>query len=306
MNVISASRRTDLPAFYWRWFMNRVDAGACEWANPFHPSQVLRVSLRPEDVVAFVFWTRNATAMLPDVKRLERAGLAFYVHYTLNGYPRQLEPHAPQADRATSALRTLSDRIGPDRVVWRYDPIIFSTATPSEYHVRQFAALARAMHGAVRRAYISFCDPYGKTRRSFARASDDLGWSFEVGTPEQRASLAGRLAEVAWECDMQLYTCAEAGLDVSGVQKGNCVDPTLLSHLRPDLNLRLRVAPTRPGCGCAQSVDIGAYDTCTFGCVYCYANRSLALARRRQTEHDPGDTMLSRPPAPGGAGASVP
>ncbi len=295
VNVISASRRTDVPAFYWRWFRRRVDAGFCDVANPFDPRRVRRVSLRAEDVAAIVFWTRDARPMLPDIDRLEGAGYAFYVQYTVNGYPRELEPHAPKRSEAVAALRALASRLGPDRVIWRYDPIVFSSATPAKYHIEQFSALAHDLRGAASTVTISFCDPYGKTRRNFARLSSELGWSFDVGRPDEHAALAGRLAEVAAESGMQLATCAEAALRVPGVKVGRCVDPRLVSRLRPDLNLRLRAAPSRPGCGCIESVDIGAYDTCVFGCVYCYANRSLGIARRRRAEHDPEDAMLWRP-----------
>ena len=306
MNVISASRRTDVPAFYWCWFMNRVDAGFCDVANPFNSRQVRRVSLRPADVAAIVFWTRDARPMIADIAQLEAAGYAFYVQYTLNGYPRELEPGAPERAESVAALRALSSRLGPDRVIWRYDPIVFSTATPADYHVEQFSALARELRGAVNAVTISFCDPYGKTRRNFARLSNELGWSFEAGVPEQHAALAGWLAEAAAESSMQLSTCAEAALRVPGVRSGHCIDPDLLSRLRPDLDLHLRAAPTRTGCGCVESVDIGAYDTCVCGCVYCYANRSLALARRRHAEHDPEDAMLWRPPAPSDVESSKP
>ncbi len=203
MNVISASRRTDVPAFYWRWFMNRVDAGFCDVANPFNSRQVRRVSLRPADVAAIVFWTRDARPMIADIAQLEGAGYAFYVQYTLNGYPRELEPGAPERAESVAALRALSSRLGPDRVIWRYDPIVFSTATPTDYHVEQFSALARELRGAVNAVTISFCDPYGKTRRNFARLSNELGWSFEAGVPEQHAALAGWLAEAAAESSMQ-------------------------------------------------------------------------------------------------------
>jgi hypothetical protein len=295
MNVISASRRTDLPAFYWQWFMNRLAAGRCRVAHPFDPRRIREISLRPEDVIGIVFWTRNAGPMLADLDRLEAGGYAFYVHYTVTGYPRLLEPHAPPPDAAVATLRELSERITPERVLWRYDPIVFSTGTPPEYHVERFSRLARELRGATSLVTVSFCDPYRKSQRAFDRLSAASGWTFEDGGGAARVDLLRRLSEVAAGCGMQLVTCAEDDLGVPGVGAARCVDPGLLSRLRPDLELHLRPAATRPGCGCAPSVDIGAYDTCTYGCIYCYANRGSALARRRHAEHDPSDDLLCRP-----------
>ncbi len=284
--VISASRRTDLPGFYWRWFMNRLDAGFCDVASPFDAGRVRRVSLAPRDVAAFVFWTRCARPMLPSVDQLREAGFAFYVHYTITGYPRELEPGVPSREESVNGLLSLSEKVGPHRVIWRYDPIVLSTATPAAYHEREFASLARELRGAVDVAYISFCDFYAKTRRAFARVAKETGWTFEAGTREEQAALAGRLADLARAEGMEVRACAETGLDAAGVRPGSCVDPALLARLRPDLDLRLRSAPSRSGCGCVDSVDVGAYDSCSYGCVYCDANRSPGVVRRRQASHD--------------------
>lgn len=297
MNVISASRRTDLPAFYWPWFMNRIRAGYCHWVNPFRADQVFRVSMGPEDIAGIVFWTRDARPMLPEIARLREAGYAFYVHYTINGYSRELEHHSPAAPKAVETLRALSDAIGPHRVIWRYDPVILGSATSPAYHFRQFEALAEKLGGAVRSVYISFCDPYNKTRRHFKEISERLGWEFEFGPAQRHREMAARMAEIASARGMQLYTCAEPGLEVTGVEAGRCIDPDLLAELRPDLDFHLKTTPTRPGCGCVQSVDIGGCDTCVFGCEYCYANHNLDLPRRRTQEHDPEDSILWRPPS---------
>lgn len=296
MNVISASRRTDIPAFYWRWFMRRLDAGYCEVANPFNASQVRRVSLKPEDVAAFVFWTRDATQLLKDTGRLHGLGYRFYVHYTLTGYPRELERHSPTAGRAVRTLRSLSDAVGPERVIWRYDPIIPGSAMSPEYHLENFTELAEQLCGAVRDVYISFCEPYAKTKRRLAVVAEKTSWSFELEKNiAAQAELATRLAEVATAHGMQLYSCSQPDLAAPGLKTGRCVDPGRIRTLRPELGLTLKAAPTRPGCGCAESIDIGAYDTCAFGCEYCYATSSSDLPGRRLKEHDPADSFLQRP-----------
>lgn len=295
MNVISVSRRTDVPAFYWRWFMRRIDDGFCHWINPFNARQVFRVPMAPDDVAAIVFWTRNAGPMIHDIPRLAQRGYAFYVQYTINGYPREIEHRSPEVDRAVDTLRALSSATSPERVIWRYDPIILSSATPPEYHFERFEQLADQVHGAVRDVYISFCDPYGRTERHFKNISERLGWTLEFGTRSQHHEIASRLASIAAARDMQLFSCAEMNLNVPGVKRGSCVDPNLLGRLRPDLDFHLKAAPTREGCGCVQAVDIGSFDTCVFGCEYCYANNSLEIPWRRSKEHDPTDSILWRP-----------
>ncbi|KAF0206847.1 MAG: hypothetical protein FD171_2160 [Actinobacteria bacterium] len=277
--------------------MNRIDEGFCHWMNPFNANQLFRVPMGADDVAAIVFWTRNAGPMLPDVARLQNAGYAFYTQYTINGYPREIEHRSPEVERAIETLRALSDATAPERVIWRYDPIILSSATPPEYHFERFEALAGEISGAVRDVYISFCDPYGRTERHFKAMSERLGWTFEFGARGQHIEMATRMAEIAAARDMQLYSCAEAGLDIPGIRRGSCIDPNLVAELRPDLDFHLKAAPTREGCGCVQAVDIGSFDTCVFGCEYCYANNSLDLPQRRMKEHDPSDSMLWRPPS---------
>lgn len=304
MNVVSASRRTDIPAFYWRWFMKRLATGYCEVANPFNAAQLKRVSLKPEDVAALVFWTRDASFLLKDASRLRDLGYHFHVHYTLTGYPRELERHTPTAGRAVRTLRSLSDAISPERVIWRYDPIVLGSATPPEYHLENFTKLAEQLSGAVGDVYISFCEPYAKTRRRLAGVAEKTGWSFELEkNTAGQAELAARLAEIAASHGMQLNSCSQPDLTAPGLETGRCVDPDRIKALRPELELTLKAAPTRPGCGCVESIDIGAYDTCAFGCEYCYATSSFALPSRHLKEHDPDGSMLWRPPSGEGVGS---
>jgi hypothetical protein len=132
--IISASRRTDIPAFYSAWFMNRIDAGHCQVPNPFNPRQVMTVSLEPEDVDVLVFWTRNATPLLNHLDELDRKGYRYLFLYTVMNNPRPIDPRCPSLEQALAAFKALSDRIGPERVIWRYDPVVFSNASNAEFH----------------------------------------------------------------------------------------------------------------------------------------------------------------------------
>src|SRR5512135_950390 len=129
--IISASRRTDIPAFYSRWFMNRVRAGYCTVPNPFNANQVKRISLLPEEVDVIVFWTRNPRPLFPFLKELDVRGVRYYFQFTLLDNPRSIDPKTPPAESALQTFRALSEQVGPARVIWRYDPLVLSQITPS-------------------------------------------------------------------------------------------------------------------------------------------------------------------------------
>ncbi|MBN1681529.1 MAG: DUF1848 domain-containing protein [Anaerolineae bacterium] len=295
MSVISASRRTDIPAFYADWLVNRVRAGFCHWRHPF-TGQVYRVSLAPEDVIAYVFWTRNPSPLLPHLPELETRGCRYYVQFTITGYGAPLELYAPTLDAAIRAFRATAAHVGPERVIWRYDPIVISSITPPAAHAERFERIAAALAGYTRRCTFSFLDLYGKTRRNLARLTQRHGITFEPLADHARRALVAHMAAAAAENDMQLVTCCEDDHErVPGVCAGSCVDLGLLRRLTHDPALALPQRPTRDHCGCVKSVDIGAYDTCLFGCAYCYATNSRTAARRRRDSHDPADTILYRP-----------
>jgi hypothetical protein len=294
MRIVSASRRTDIPAFYTPWLLKRLQAGFCHWINPYG-GQVKRVSLRPEDCLAIVFWTRNPAPLLPHLPALRSAGYHCYFHYTINGYPRAIESHNPPLGAAVDTFRRLAATMAPDLVHWRYDPIVLSDATPADYHLARFAALARHLEGHTRRCYFSFVDFYGKTERNLRRVERDHDVRFSRPDLGEQRQLTRRLREIAAAHGIALYSCCNDGLVGEGVERSRCIDLDTIALLRPDLPLAVRAAPTRQDCGCVECDDIGAYDTCAFGCAYCYATNSRAAALQRRADHDPEDTVLWRP-----------
>lgn len=158
--IISASRRTDIPAFYTDWLLRRLRAQYCVVVNPFNPRQVTRVSLHPAEVEALAFWTRDARPLLPHLPELDARGYRYFFHYTLTGYPRVFEPRTPTLPEAVATMRRLAETIGPARVIWRYDPLLFSNLTPPAYHLEQFERLAAALHGSTHHVVISLLDHY--------------------------------------------------------------------------------------------------------------------------------------------------
>jgi hypothetical protein len=292
--VISCSRRTDIPAFYTPWLMNRLRAGYCHTLNPFG-GQVYRVSLAPEDVIALAFWTRNPAPLLPHLDELERYGLPYFFNVTLTGYPAVFEPHAAPPENVIRSIQALARRLSPRHIRWRYDPILLSEATPAAFHRKNFTQLAQALAGSTASCTFSFVQFYGKTTRNLGEAARQAGIPLDQPDLPAQQDLAAELAHIAAQHDLCMNTCCNDLLCVDGIQKSHCIDLDVIQSIAPERAKDLKLKPNRPGCGCAASTDIGAYDSCLFGCAYCYATRSLQTARMHHQQHDPQDSLLWRP-----------
>lgn len=285
--LISASRRTDIPACYAAWFCNRLREGFVLVRNPVNARQISRISLRPDCVDGIVFWTKNPLPMLDKLQQL--AGYTYYFQFTLNAYGQDVEPGVPPKGRVIiPAFQRLSDLIGPERVIWRYDPIVFNATYTMAYHIRYFEVLARHLAGYTTVCTISFLDFYRHTANNLA------GLAIWQSTPEQQTLLAKQLADIAHSYGLRLDSCAE-GLDLLqyGIQPAHCIDGKLIERLS---GCPLKVAKDprqRPACGCVESVDIGAYNTCTHGCRYCYANCNERAVAAGRAGHDPQSPLLT-------------
>jgi hypothetical protein len=290
--IISASRRTDIPAFYAGWFMNRLREGFCMVTNPFNPRSVSRVSLASADVDAIVFWSKDPAPMLGHLEELDRRGYRYYFLYTLTGYPSFIEPGVPPLERGLETFRALSGRLGPGRVIWRFDPILLSTATPEEWITDSFGLIASSLRGRTERVIISFTHFYGKVRRRLGRLKEQRGIECrDAGCdPGLAGRIASRLAGIARENGMRPLSCAQkTDLSAFGVEAGSCVDAGLINSLfGTELSAR-KDRSQRKECGCAESRDIGQYDTCLHGCLYCYASQD----GRKAAGHDPRGAFLT-------------
>lgn len=298
--LISASYKTDIPAFYGEWFMQRVREKYVRYANPYS-SQSVSVSLDPSDVLAVVFWTKNCIPFMKHLDEMDRSGLDYYFHYSINGLPRTFEERVSRDTTTVANFRQLSERLGSNgakRTIWRYDPIIFSNQTPADFHRENYARLANALGGATERCYISFLDLYAKTQRNMGKLSEGL----RIEDPDQstKQKLAVDLSEIAAQHGITMYTCAEDFAVVGNIRKGNCVDADLVAEIFPSKQHIVRASLNRNKCGCSDNRDIGAYDTCPHGCIYCYAVRNRDLAVKNLHAHDPlADALVS-------LGANVP
>lgn len=288
--IISASRRTDIPAFYHDWFMNRIKEGFLLIRNPYNYHQVKRISLLPEDIDAIVFWTRNPGKMLSELDLLKE--FKYYFQYTITGYPKILDTHGLNPHRAISTFLALSKKIGRNKVIWRYDPIIISSATPVSEHKRLFQKIASNLVGHTDRVVISFADLYQKTKRNL-NLIHDFTYRDITHSHEELYDLCSFFADVAREYDMQISTCAESlDLEQVGIVKGKCIDDRLLKELFGLHVSGIKDSGQREACGCIKSIDIGQYNTCLHGCRYCYATFNENIVKANMKKHNPISPFL--------------
>lgn len=284
--IISASRRTDIPTYYSEWFFNRIKEGFVYVRNPMNIHQISKISLSPEVVDGIVFWTKNPVPMLDKLDRLE--DYAYYFQFTVNSYAKDIEANIPSKnDIIVPAFIELSRKIGPEKVIWRYDPIMLTSKYSIDYHVNYFNELAKRLSGYTHKCVISFVDFYRNTQTHLK----DLN-ILPLGENEMY-ELAERLVEIARKNNLIVESCAEKiNLDQFGIQHGHCIDCNLLeriSNCKMDLS---KDKNQRPECGCMESIDIGAYNTCKNGCKYCYANFSQTTVNKNTGLHNPYSPLL--------------
>ncbi|MCL2169722.1 MAG: DUF1848 domain-containing protein [Defluviitaleaceae bacterium] len=278
--IISASRRTDIPAFYADWLVNRLNAGYCLVKNPFNPNQIRRVSLVPEDVDGIVFWTKNATPLLSKINNLE--AYKYYFQYSITPYHNDIEQGiADKRVEVIPAFIEFSKHIGAERMIWRYDPIIITERYSANYHIKEFAQLCELLEDSTHKCVFSFVIPY----KTVAKRLQELGHK-ELSI-QAKIGLVGAMFSIAKKHGITLCACCELEeLAQTGVQPISCVDAALFGITAP------RDKNQRKGCNCAVSVDIGAYNTCMNECVYCYANHNERLVRGNFERHDvDGDSL---------------
>lgn len=285
--IISASRRTDIPRFYSDWFMNRIRAGYCTYPNPFNRKQVVRVSLKPEDVDVIVFWTKNPRPLMQHLQELDERGYRYYFQFTVNGYPRGIEPRVPTLEESIETFKELSRMVSPQRVIWRYDPIIWASAFDEEYHSNTFTQIAASLRGHTDRVVISLVDDY---RGAWKRMTSIDG--LRPCTPEDPgvASLLRRMADYTASAGMEIVSCAEPyDLREFGIRPGKCIDDEFIQRVFGIRVPARKDTGQRPACGCVLSRDIGVYGTCRHGCIYCYA---AGLPGLKVDPHDPASPSL--------------
>jgi len=275
--IISVSRRTDIPAFYGDWFYQMVKQKYVDVPNPFS-GKLIRISLDPDKVSTIVFWSKNYQPFLNILKKIEsRYQHRFLFHFTINGFQdnakKLFEPKIPELKAAVETAHYLADRYGKEKVIWRFDPIIFSNLTPATERLDTFARIAQMLEQAVSRCHISFVDLYKKVKRNFEKLTQQENVQFLKPTFPEQVQFTRELANLAARHEIEVMTCCEDEIAIAaGITRGHCIDAKLLQKLYPDQQFTTELRPTRKGCGCYASRDIGTYNTCQHRCAYCYAN----------------------------------
>jgi hypothetical protein len=274
--IISASYRSDIPAFHGEWFLAALAAGEVAVANPYSQRPYL-VDLRPDAVDGYVFWTRNARPFARALAAVAAQERPFAVQYTMLGYPRTIDTNVIDPKLAIENARAIAKIYGKRVIVWRYDPILLTPETEVAWHRANFARLADALAGITDEVVVSFAQLYAKSARNLSKAA--IAW--RVPEPAEQAALIADLSTFAADRGMTFSLCTQPDLaNATGAAAARCIDAARLADLagRP---IEAATKGNRPGCLCAESRDIGAYDSCVHGCRYCYAVADHEAVRQR-------------------------
>ena len=284
--ILSVSRRTDIPNYYSDWFYNRIKEQFVYVRNPMNPHQVSKIDLSPEVVDCIVFWTKNPEPMITRLGEL--SAYHYYFQFTLTGYGKDIERNVPhKKEKMILIFQKLSDKIGNQKVLWRYDPIMFTKTYTPEYHLKAFGQIACALNGYTKKCIISFVDVYAKNKRTMKT----LG-AYEL-KDNDLMQFSKQIYEMARENNITVASCAEQiDLSACGIEHNCCIDKDLIEkitkrhfHISKDKNQRTE-------CGCVESVDIGAYNTCKNECCYCYANDNQERVMNNCRNYDANSPIL--------------
>lgn len=272
--IISASRRTDIPALYPEWFVNRLRAGEVLIPNPYNRKKVTRIQLSPDTVDCIAFWTKNPEPIIPYLKEIDSMEYQYYFQMTITDYEEDVEPNVPSMADSIATFLLMSERIGKERLDWRFDPVLLNDKYTISYHLEKFEMMCSWLSDATERCIISFIDSY-------------KGCPYSEIEQEDMKKLAKGLSEISKRYSLPLYTCAEkVDLDCYGIRHGACIDKDRIHQLIGyKLDLK-KDTGQRKECRCAQSIDVGIYGTCTHGCRYCYATKGIESAKRKREQHD--------------------
>ena len=287
--IISASRRTDIPAFYSKWFMNRIKDGYVLVQNPYNTKQIRKVFLTPFQVDAIVFWTRNAKPLIPYLDDLDKLGYNYYFQYTITGYKRELERFTPSPQKAIETFIELSDKIGKEKVIWRYDPIILSDYSSYNEHLRLFEKISNMLENKTDKVVISFADSYKKITNNLK----NIGYKDILENKKELYLFCEELSNIVKDRNIQIETCTEEiDLSIFGINPTKCIDDKLLDKLFNKNLCAIKDKNQRKECGCVESIDIGMYNTCSHGCVYCYATFSDNTVKKNRQKHNPSSALF--------------
>ncbi len=285
--IISASRRTDIPSYYGEWFIKRLKEGFVYIQNPYNANRYSKAILTKDAVDIIVFWTKNPIPFLKFLPIIEEMGCPYYFQFTLTPYGKETEKGIPKKEELLDVFINLSNRIGKNRVVWRYDPIIISDIYTIDYHSKRFLYMAKKLSNYTDRCVISFVDKY---KNSATRMGEYTDYKM---TKNNILILAEIFSKIAKEYNIKLYTCAEE-IDLAkfDILHGACIDKEIIEKIL-GLKINAKIDKNqRKECNCLESIDIGAYNCCANGCIYCYALTHQKTAIRNMLKHNLNEPVL--------------
>ncbi|MBK5275611.1 MAG: DUF1848 family protein [Desulfuromonadales bacterium] len=311
MNIISASRRTDIPHYYSDWFRERRKAGFAEYRTVFGGGKNgrFRVSLKTEDVLGYLFWTKFAGPFHWELEALRNEGIPYIFQYTITGYGKEIQPGIPECSSAIDDFQKVAETLPEaDAIQWRYDPILISPDYNCDWHRKNFEVIASSLQGSTNVVNVSFVEPYLK---ALSKAADWRSIRWRRPDPDRHKTalrkypdlqtvsadediLLADLAEIAGQHDIELRVCCNQEYE-GRFPKATCCGLEMFMAYGEDMKRRvssLATRPSRPGCRCLKTVDIGMDTTCSGGCFYCYITTSLDRARLNYDRHDPTSAML--------------
>ncbi len=281
--ILNTGSRTDIPAYYSEWFYNRIKEGFVMVRNPYYPSQVTRYRLSPDVIDILVFCTKNPEPVISGLYQFSPYTSFWFV--TITPYGKDVEPYVPSKEEVMESLKRLSKTVGNDKVSWRYDPVLITETYSVEYHIQEFERMTDALAGYTSQCVISFIDLYEKTRRNFPAA--------RAVTEREQEQLVEAFSKTAAKNHMQIHLCCEKdSLVREHVDAKGCMSKEVLEQAA---GYGLRVPKqryTRQGCSCLLGADIGAYNTCGHGCLYCYANYDRKTVLHNMRSHDVNSPFL--------------
>lgn len=279
--ILNVSGRTDIVAFYSKWFLNRLKEGYVDVRNPFNPNLVSRIDF--DDVDLILFCTKNP---IPIVDKLGDIKIPYIFHVTITPYKDDIEPNLPSKSNIIEAVKKISTRVGIDNIYVRYDPIFISEKYNIEYHIKAFTKLCSLLKGYVKTIIVSFIDNYQNVRKNLPYLK------YRSFTEEDYKLIGENFSKIAKDNNMVIQTCfEERNLTEYGFIKGECMSKELAFKLTGKTYKKWQ-ARKGNACNCVELVDIGVYNSCNHLCKYCYANYDESKVKENINNHDINSSLL--------------
>ena len=280
--IISASRRTDIPAFYSEWFMNCIRDGFVCVKNPFNTHAISKVPLTPDLVDLIVFWTKDPYKFVRNLDELDERGYKYYFLFTLTPYGKDVECGLRDKNDIIKTFQELSRRIGKEKVVWRYDPIVLGGEMTVEWHLKKFKEYVELLAEFTESVVFSFLLEYKKIGKQ----------EFRRPNLSEMKVISQEFAKIAKENGLKIKSCAEEVIHANGIEKSTCIDKELIERILGQCVNAARDKCQRKDCQCIESIDIGEYNSCLHLCKYCYANTATEQIKTNCKKHDPKSPLL--------------